>query len=234
MKKSILIFMTVIMILSSLTVGANAASKVTMYAPDGRTTTVYDYQVDSYKSVGWFTSPAMTVYAPDGRTMAIKKSQLEAYQNVGWYAYPVTVVGKKDTGYPCIIKLSELNEYLNNGWYEPHYNKNNVLITHVTSIINYEFSTVKNAYIKVRVQNNRKENVYIEPRDITVNGVTYSGAYCSPAKVLAGTTQEVKIKLDNMNVSKFLLKIGFNFKLKTSNGKLNERASNDGGWIVSF
>lgn len=63
-------------------------NKVTLYAPDGRTTEVWEGEVAAYLNVGWYKTLAetqQTMYAPDGRTVTVYKSEVSAYRNVGWY-----------------------------------------------------------------------------------------------------------------------------------------------------
>lgn len=59
--------------------------KITMYAADGRTTTVYKHEAEAYAEVGWYYEPVVTMYAADGRTTTVAKSEISAYEKVGWY-----------------------------------------------------------------------------------------------------------------------------------------------------
>lgn len=84
MKKLLTLITAAILAASALTATASAAT-VTMYAEDGRTITVQDYEVSAYRNVGWYTEPFVTMYALDGRSIKVQQSQVPAYQNVGWY-----------------------------------------------------------------------------------------------------------------------------------------------------
>lgn len=75
---------------------------VTLYAPDGRTVTVSESEVESYLAVGWYRTLAetqQTLYAPDGSVITVYKSEVALYKNVGWYetAYEAEEANKKTT-----------------------------------------------------------------------------------------------------------------------------------------
>ena len=63
---------------------------VTLYALDGRTIQVWDYEVEAYVAVGWFEkepeqAKVVTLYAPDGRTIQVWDYEVAAYLAVGWF-----------------------------------------------------------------------------------------------------------------------------------------------------
>ena len=91
-------------------------TSVVMYAPDGRTLSVPQSEVEAYKNVGWYTEPVVTMYAADGRTLNVVNSEVEAYKNVGWYTEPVVTMYAADGRTLNVIK-SEVEAYKNVGWY---------------------------------------------------------------------------------------------------------------------
>lgn len=91
-------------------------TSVVMYAPDGRTISVPQSEVEAYKNVGWYTEPVVTMYAPDGRTLNVVHSEVEAYKNVGWYTEPVITMYAPD-GRTLNVVQSEVDAYKNVGWY---------------------------------------------------------------------------------------------------------------------
>ena len=195
MKKLLLVFLTVVILMTSLSVGISASTKVTMYANDGRTATV-------------------------------DKADVKAWESVGWFTYPVTIVSKDGLGY--VIAASEYDKYISRGYEDPYYNKNNILITFISG--NYEytnFGTITKIRVKLRVANNTKESLYIEPRDVTVGSKTVS-AYFDIGKIPAKTAKEITLKVDNPGVSRYFAEFSFNAKIRTSSYSINERLNSIG------
>lgn len=92
-------------------------SVITMYAPDGRTVTVYKAEQEAWQKVGWYVAPVITMYAPDGRTVTVYKTEQEAWQKVGWYDTPVTTMCAPD-GRTVIVYKAEAEAWEKVGWYE--------------------------------------------------------------------------------------------------------------------
>ena len=95
-------------------------TSVVMYAPDGRTLSVPQSEVEAYKNVGWYTEPVVTMYAADGRTLNVVNSEVEAYKNVGWYTEPVVTMYAADGRTLNVVK-SEVDAYKRVGWYTEPY-----------------------------------------------------------------------------------------------------------------
>lgn len=57
---------------------------ITMYAIDGRTISIGEYDIEAYKNVGWYTAPPVLMYSEDGRTLYVSGNEVSAYSNVGW------------------------------------------------------------------------------------------------------------------------------------------------------
>lgn len=177
MKRSLWLVMVLILLFSSLTLTANAAQMVTMYAPDGRTTYVYDYEVPSYKSVGWYEYPVSTVYAPGNRSIVVASWDVPAYTNVGWFTYPVLYVFDKYYG-AYLINANELDYYESIGYKEPIYNDNGVTIGWIQSVWFYQEnswgSVVDIDYLNSDfvVINGSGKYININSKDMTVNDQT--------------------------------------------------------------
>jgi len=122
MKKNIAKIMALIICISCLvsSVPAYASKKITVYAPDGRTSTIWDYDLKAWKKVGWYEYPVTTMYAPDGRTSIIAKSAVKSWEKVGWYTYPVTTVYAPD-GRVAVIAQSAVSDWIAVGWYTSPY-----------------------------------------------------------------------------------------------------------------
>ena len=115
MKKQILAIIIISVML--LSVPSYADSKITVYAPDGRTATIYSSQLQAWKNVGWYDYPVTRMYTPDGRTAVISKNAVESWKNVGWYDYPVVKVYAPD-GRTAVISKNALQSWKSVGWYD--------------------------------------------------------------------------------------------------------------------
>ncbi len=93
---------------------------VTMYAPDGRTISIPQSEIEAYKNVGWYTEPVVLMYAADGRTRYTLQSEVEAYKGVGWYTEPVVLMYAAD-GRTRYTLQSEVEAYKGVGWYTEPY-----------------------------------------------------------------------------------------------------------------
>lgn len=89
---------------------------VTMYAPDGRTISIPQSEIEAYKNVGWYTEPVVLMYAADGRTRYTLQSEVAAYKGVGWYTEPVVLMYAAD-GRTRYTLQSEVEAYKGVGWY---------------------------------------------------------------------------------------------------------------------
>lgn len=92
-------------------------SKVTMYAPDGRTVSVSVYEVEKWKSVGWYDYPVTTMYAPDGRQAVVYTKEVPKWKSVGWYDYPVAIMYAPD-GRQAVVYVGEVEKWKAVGWYD--------------------------------------------------------------------------------------------------------------------
>ena len=109
----------------------NVENTVTLYAPDGRTVTVYESEADAYVNAGWFRSPEetkQTLYAPDGRTVTVYKAEADAYVNAGWFRSPEET---KQTlyapdGRTVTVYKADVPAYKSVGWYESYSEAQNV------------------------------------------------------------------------------------------------------------
>ena len=90
---------------------------VTMYAPDGRTATVYAGDVAAWKSVGWFDSPVTVMYAPNGRTAYVGTNDVAAWKSVGWFDSPVTVMYAPD-GRTAYVGTNDVAAWKSVGWFD--------------------------------------------------------------------------------------------------------------------
>ena len=116
--KKIFANLFIIICILILSAGISAQdTKVTLYAPDGRTIEISDTLMSDYIALGWYTRPVTTLYSVDGRTATVAKSEAEAYLNVGWYKQPVTVIYALN-GKTAVVAKSEAKAYLELGWYK--------------------------------------------------------------------------------------------------------------------
>lgn len=152
MKKIISVTLLITILLSSF-IGL-ASTSVTMYAPDGRTVNIWDYEVEAWKNVGWYDYPVTTVYAPDGRTAVIYTGDVQAWKNVGWYDYPVTTVYAPD-GRTAVIYTGDVQAWKSVGWY-----------TEPPKTYQNEYAYVLNQKIKSYGNDGRFSLVYINNDDI--------------------------------------------------------------------
>ncbi len=114
-KKIICLCLTAIVLLS-MTLTAGAYYAVTMYAPDGRTINVWNYEVDAYKAVGWSLAEVVTMYAPDGRTINVWSYEVDAYKAVGWSLAEAVTMYAPD-GRTIRVFNFEVPAYESVGWY---------------------------------------------------------------------------------------------------------------------
>lgn len=119
MKRLLVTILTISFFLSSFITDTGANSSVTMYALDGRRSTVSVQDVDAWKSVGWYLSKPIKVYSLDGRTLTIPEEHFSAYAQVGWYSEPVAKLYSLD-GRTIIVTLKEVSLYRSVGWYPLH------------------------------------------------------------------------------------------------------------------
>ncbi len=88
----------------------------TMYALDGRTLEVNDYEIEAYRQVGWYYGKPVTMYTLDGRTLTIGENDVEMYRQVGWYyGKPVTMYALD--GRTLTIGENDVEMYRQVGWY---------------------------------------------------------------------------------------------------------------------
>lgn len=111
-----IIFIFLIQILFTVSVGYTRFDGVTLYCPDGSLLVVSHDDVDGYIENGWYAYPVVNVYAPDGRTLIIEKSKSDEYLDVGWYLVEVMNVYAPD-GRSLVIEKNKEEDYLNVGWY---------------------------------------------------------------------------------------------------------------------
>lgn len=116
MKKLFAGFIVTILIFT-MAFGVSAAELTTVYAADGRSSLIYTYELDYYKSAGWYEAPVMMVYAADGRESLIYTYELDYYKSVGWYEAPVMTIYLPD-GTSSLVYRYELDWYKSQGWYE--------------------------------------------------------------------------------------------------------------------
>ncbi len=64
---------------------SDTEKKVIVYAPDGRSKTIDEVELEDYKSVGWYEEPVTYMYAIDGRKEVVALGEVDAWKNVGWY-----------------------------------------------------------------------------------------------------------------------------------------------------
>lgn len=201
MKKVLLLLMVAVMLFSSLTV--SAASVVTMYAPDGRTINVYDYEVSSYKSVGWYDYPVTTVYAPGGRHMVIASWETQAYTNAGWYTYPVVHVFDDDLN-PYLINLGEAEYYINRGYNLPTYCADGVTIYGGSGYYYYHknnwgsITSIDSFSISYTVVNTSGKTICVRPDTVKINGVSFNGVMSE--NIPAGTSKAVQITVNGPSI----------------------------------
>ena len=119
MKKYLAVILIVNIVLCMLCINASA---VTMYAPDGRTINVKDWEVGAYKGVGWYDNindVKTTMYAADGRSMVVWNSEVATYENLGWHA-DINVVRSvlyAPDGRTMLVWNAEVEKYVRLGWY---------------------------------------------------------------------------------------------------------------------
>ncbi len=100
-KRIISMLVVCILTLTSLGVYASEAEAVPIYAPDGRCVWVWDYEVPTYVSVGWYE--AVTLFDITGeRSITVSPFEVDAYLNVGWYTYEGLL-------YQTLVSLCEEN-----------------------------------------------------------------------------------------------------------------------------
>ena len=115
-KKFLCLILTIIMLCGIfMPVMAASETKVTMYAPDGRTKEVLQSEVEANKKVGWYTEAVAYMYHPDGRVQIVKYTNINTYKNAGWYRDPVTYVYSPTE--TKVVKKTEYDKYIKNGWY---------------------------------------------------------------------------------------------------------------------
>lgn len=90
--------------------------RMTMYAPDGRTISIFSDKEYDWEQVGWYSYPVMYVYAPDGRNCIINAGDVYAWENVGWYRYPVINMYAPD-GRCIVVNASDRAAWESVGWY---------------------------------------------------------------------------------------------------------------------
>ena len=108
------------MVISETSQGATLSlekQKVTLYTPDGQTTTVFAAEAEEKKEQGWYEEPVRMMYTPDGRSSVILLRETKDYLEVGWYLYPVCNMYAAD-GRTIVIKKEEVDAYKEQGWYE--------------------------------------------------------------------------------------------------------------------
>ena len=140
MKKLVCLILALVLLLPNVL----SVSAATLYAPDGRTVSVDDKEVQDWIKVGWYAaetlfapdgrsisvSPfdsqkwvnvgwykAATLYAPDGRSINVSPFDVQTWTNVGWYTYPVTYMYSAD-GRTIVISKDAVNDYKKVGWYD--------------------------------------------------------------------------------------------------------------------
>lgn len=113
MKKIISLILLLSMILAAMPAGAYA---VTLYAPDGRTISVHDYEVDAYKAVGWYDAPVCKIYSSNNVASIISKSDLPYYQSQGWSQDYIVTLYSVD-GRQTNVWSTEVQSYVALGWY---------------------------------------------------------------------------------------------------------------------
>jgi len=113
MKKIISLILLLSLILTTISVSAYA---VTLYAPDGRTISVHDYEVNTYKSLGWYDVPVCKIYSANNEALIVSKTDLDYYLNQGWKADYMVNLYSTD-GRQTSVWLTEVQNYVALGWY---------------------------------------------------------------------------------------------------------------------
>ncbi len=99
----------------------HADDVVTIYSPNGDSALIYESELETYLSLGWYSNiedTICTIYAPDGRSASVYIGELEAYLSLGWYRNyeDVTRTISAPDGRTAVIYASELGAYLAVGW----------------------------------------------------------------------------------------------------------------------
>ncbi len=92
-----------------------------IYAPDGETKIVADYELENYLSTGlWYKDKSIayvTMYSYDGRETEVKIVEVKAFENVGWRLLSDPVKMYALDGRETYINGYEYWYYSENGWY---------------------------------------------------------------------------------------------------------------------
>lgn len=111
MKKIITFFICIFLLCPMI------CSAATMYAPDGRSIQVNDWETEQWRNVGWYEYPVVMMYAPDGRNIIVASTDVYTWETVGWIDGRKTVEIYASDGRSAIIPLWQLQQYLHVGWY---------------------------------------------------------------------------------------------------------------------
>ncbi len=125
MKKLISLLVLIIIIVASHTPVTDVYADyetIKIYGPDGCEYRVFEFELEQYKSVGYYTDindVIRKLYAPDGREISVFLAQVPAYKAVGWYENLNDVISTvyAPDGREAVVYLSELPSYLALGWY---------------------------------------------------------------------------------------------------------------------
>ena len=132
MKKKILSTLLALTLSSSMLY--STASAITMYAPDGRTASVADADVEAWKAVGWYDKNYIIMYAPGRKTARVSLQNINAWKKVGWYEQPTI------TEYYSCNKLVPKYDNIVHTDFLGKFEKENVIIYRYkyTSVTDYE------------------------------------------------------------------------------------------------
>lgn len=132
MKKKIISTLLALTLSSSML--CSTASAVTMYAPDGRTASVADADVEAWKAVGWYDKNYIIMYAPGRKTARVSLQNINAWKKVGWYEQPTI------TEYYSCNKLVPKYDNIVHTDFLGKFEKENVIIYRYkyTSVTDYE------------------------------------------------------------------------------------------------
>lgn len=233
MKRSLWLVMVLILLFSSVTLTANAAQMVTMYAPDGRTTYVYDYEVPSYKSVGWYEYPVTMVYAPGNRSVVVASWDVSAYTSVGWFTYPVVYVF--DNQYNAyLVSAYEANDYAAKGFNLPIYNNNGITVGLVNASYYYHYNnwgtitSIDYLNCTYLVLNGSGKHIVLEPTDMTVNDYSvygYISDSVAPGEIKCVTATVNGASIYNKGIRK-IREVEMNLNVRASDYSFNEKTIN--------
>jgi len=161
--KRFIILLTAFLYLFPCTM-ASAESKVTLYAPDGRTVTVYNSQVSSFLKVGWYKSYSEVttkLYAPDGRQITVYNSQVADFLKVGWFKNYKDVTTKlyAPDGRQITVYNSQVADFLKVGWYKNYSDVTTTLYAPGGKTITVYNSEVP-SYLNVGWSKNKSSTMY--------------------------------------------------------------------------